>query len=126
MSGFWAKRRVVVTGGCGFLGSYVVERLKAHGAQDVLVPERQHYDLCRLEAVQQMYQDMRPQIVIHLAAVVGGIGANRERPGEFFYDNLMIGVQLLEVARQRNVEKFVAIGTVWRLSKVHSCAVQRE
>ncbi len=111
-SSFWRERRVVVTGGGGFLGSHVVKKLKARGAQHVLVPERERYDLRRLEAVQEMYEDMRPQIVIHLAAVVGGIGANQERPAEFFYDNLIMGVQLLEVARQRNVEKFVSIGTV--------------
>src|SRR6266568_4312462 len=96
-SSFWRERRVVVTGGGGFLGSHVVKKLKARGAQHVLVPERERYDLRRLEAVQEMYEDMRPQIVIHLAAVVGGIGANRERPAEFFYDNLIMGVQLLEV-----------------------------
>ncbi len=112
MSGFWADRRVVVTGGRGFLGSYVVEALKAHGAEKVLVPTRDQYDLRDGAAVRQMYDDMRPDIVIHLAAVVGGIGANQERPGEFFYDNLMMGVQLLEAGRQRGIEKFVAIGTV--------------
>lgn len=112
MSDFWNKRRVVVTGGRGFLGSYVVEKLRQRGAKHVLVSEREQYDLRQHEAVQRMYADMRPGIVIHLAAVVGGIGANRERPGEFFYDNLIMGVQLMEVARQRGVEKFVSIGTV--------------
>src|SRR5437016_592571 len=112
MSGFWSDRRVVVTGGRGFLGSYVVEKLRSVGAGHVLIPERDQYDLRRLEAVQRMYEDMRPDVVIHLAAVVGGIGANRERPGEFFYDNLMMGAQLMEVGRQRGIEKFVAIGTV--------------
>ncbi len=112
MSGFWSSRRVVVTGGTGFLGTYIVERLKQRGAHEVLVPRRETYDLRLGDAVKQMYSDMRPNIVIHLAAIVGGIGANRERPGEFFYDNLMMGVQLMEVARQRRVEKFVSIGTV--------------
>src|SRR5947207_12580089 len=112
MTDFWKNRRVVVTGGKGFLGSYVVEKLAGHGAAHVLVPARRDYDLRQLDAVERMFTDMRPQIVIHLAAVVGGIGANRERPGEFFYDNLMIGAQLMEVSRQRGVEKFVAIGTV--------------
>src|SRR5437773_11583233 len=112
MSNFWVKRRVVVTGGRGFLGSYVVEALRDHGATQVLVPERRQYDLRLLDAVDRMYRDMRPHIVIHLAAVVGGIGANRERPGEFFYDNLMMGVQLMEVGRQHGLEKFVALGTI--------------
>src|SRR5256712_9714901 len=112
MSEFWKQRRVAVTGGRGFLGSYVAEKLGQRGAREVLVPARRDYDLRRLEAVERMYGDMQPDIVIHLAAVVGGIGANRQRPGEFFYDNLMMGVQLLEIARQRGVEKFVSIGTV--------------
>ena len=112
MADFWSTRRVVVTGGHGFLGSYVVEKLAGHGARHVLVPARADYDLRRLDAVERMYRDLRPDIVIHLAAVVGGIGANRERPGEFFYDNLMMGTQLMEVGRQRGIDKFVAIGTV--------------
>src|SRR3989449_3419980 len=112
MFDFWSKRRVVVTGGAGFLGSYVVERLKEKGALDVLVPTHERYDLRLGEAVRQMYSDMSPDIVIHLAALVGGIGANRERPGEFFYDNLIMGAQLMEVGRQRAIEKFVGIGTV--------------
>src|SRR5437867_425315 len=118
MSNFWSTRRVVVTGGAGFLGSYVVENLKERGARDVLVPTREKYDLRLGEAVRQMYSDMRPDIVIHLAAVVGGIGANRERPGEFFYDNLMMGAQLIEVGRQHGIEKFVAIGTVCAYPKL--------
>ena len=112
MSEFWTRRRVVVTGGSGFLGSYVVEQLHARGARDVAVPRRTELDLRRMTDVERMYRDFRPEIVIHLAAVVGGIGANRQRPGEFFYDNLMMGVQLLEIARQQGVEKFVSIGTV--------------
>ena len=112
MAGFWAQRRVVVTGGQGFLGSYVLERLRAHGTEHLHVPEHRRYDLSRLEAVERMYDDMRPDVVIHLAAVVGGIGANRARPGEFFYENLIMGTQLMEVARQREIEKFVTIGTV--------------
>src|SRR5436309_3537728 len=118
MSNFWVKRRVVVTGGRGFLGSYVVEALRDHGATQVLVPERRQYDLRHLDAVDSMYRDMRPHIVIHLAAVVGGIGANRERPGEFFYDNLIMGVQLMEVGRQHGLEKFIGIGTVCAYPKV--------
>lgn len=109
---FWEKRRVAVTGGHGFLGSYVVENLQRRGARDVMVPRREDYDLRRLDAVERMYRDMRPHIVVHLAAVVGGIGANRERPGEFFYDNLIMGCQLMEIGRQCAIEKFVGIGTV--------------
>src|SRR5574339_271244 len=94
-----AKRRIVVTGGSGFLGSYVVERLK-HQSPTVFAPTSAEYDLRQIADVERFYRDLRPDIVIHLAAVVGGIGANRERPGEFFYDNLMMGVQLMEVGRQ--------------------------
>jgi GDP-L-fucose synthase len=112
MSGFWHRRRVAVTGGEGFLGSYVVERLQACGAPAVQVPRASEYDLRRLEAVERLFKDMRPEIVIHLAAIVGGIGANRERPGEFFFDNLIMGAQLMEVARRAGIEKFVSIGTV--------------
>lgn len=112
MADFWAGRRVLVTGGTGFLGSYVVDTLGRHGAAEVFAPTRAAYDLRDGDAVRRIYADARPHIVIHLAAVVGGIGANRERPGEFFYDNLMMGAQLMEVARQRQVEKFVSVGTV--------------
>ena len=111
-TGFWSNRRVVVTGGTGFLGSHLVQNLEGRGARDVLAPRRAEYDLRQMTDVERMYHDMCPDIVIHLAALVGGIGANRERPGEFFYDNLMMGVQLLDVARRREIEKFVTIGTV--------------
>ena len=112
MSGFFEDRRVVVTGGAGFLGSYIIERLQKRGCKNILVPKIEEYDLVQMDNIVRMYADMKPDIVIHLAAVVGGIGANREHPGEFFYKNLMMGVQLIEQGRLHNIEKFVAIGTV--------------
>jgi GDP-L-fucose synthase len=112
LSGFFEDRRVVVTGGAGFLGGYVTEGLRKRGCKNILVPRIEEYDLVKLDDINRMYKDMRPDTVIHLAAVVGGIGANRRHPGEFFYRNLMMGVQLIEQARLHNIEKFVAIGTV--------------
>ncbi len=109
---FWKDRRVVVTGGSGFLGSFVVEALHQRGAAEVFVPRSKDYDLRDIEAVRRMLHDARPNVIIHLAAHVGGIGANRTHPAEFFYDNLMMGVPLMHEAWQRGVEKFVAIGTV--------------
>jgi GDP-L-fucose synthase len=112
MSGFFEDRRVVVTGGAGFLGGYVTEGLRKRGCKNIFVPRIEEYDLVKSDDINRMYKDMRPDTVIHLAAVVGGIGANRRHPGEFFYKNLMMGVQLIEQARLHNIEKFVAIGTV--------------
>ena len=112
MSGFFRDRRVVVTGGAGFLGGYVVEGLQKRGCKNICVPKIEDYDLVNIDDIVRMYEGMKPDIVVHLAAVVGGIGANREHPGEFFYKNLMMGVQLIEQGRIRNIEKFVAIGTV--------------
>ena len=112
MSKFFRDRRVVVTGGAGFLGGYVTQGLWKRGCKNILVPKIEDYDLVNLSDIVTMYENMKPDIVIHLAAVVGGIGANRQRPGEFFYKNLMMGVQLIEQGRLRNIEKFVAIGTV--------------
>jgi GDP-L-fucose synthase len=112
LSNFFKDRRVVVTGGAGFLGGYVTDGLRRRRCKHILVPKIEDYDLVKLEDIIRMYEDMKPDIVIHLAAVVGGIGANRRHPGEFFYKNLMMGVQLIEQARLRNIEKFVAIGTV--------------
>jgi GDP-L-fucose synthase len=112
MSDFFKDRRIVVTGGAGFLGSYIIEGLQKRGCKNILVPKIEDYNLVNLPDVIRMYDDMKPDIVIHLAAVVGGIGANRQHPGKFFYENLMMGVQLIEQARLRNLEKFVAIGTV--------------
>lgn len=109
----WADKRVVVTGGAGFLGSFVVERLqRTPWCSEVFIPRSHEYDLCEKEAVIQLYEDTQPDIVIHLAGVVGGIGVNRANPATFFYDNLMMGVQTLHYAYRYHVEKFVAIGTI--------------
>lgn len=112
MSDYVKNRTVVVTGGAGFLGRYVVEGLRKRGCRRIEVPQIEQYDLTRVADIKRMYKEMRPDVVIHLAAVVGGIGANRQRPGEFFYQNLMMGVQLIEQGRLAGLQKFVAIGTV--------------
>lgn len=106
------KKCILVTGGAGFLGSHVVRKLKERGCKHIFVPKIEDYDLVRMESVKQVYKDAKPDVVIHLAAVVGGIGANREHPGKYFYDNLMMGAQLMEEARRFGVEKFVALGTI--------------
>jgi GDP-L-fucose synthase len=108
----WNEQRVVVTGGHGFLGPFVIQTLKGRGAAEIFAPRKAEYDLRRLEAVQDLLSDTRPTLIIHLAATVGGIGANRAHPAEFFYDNLMMGVQLLHESWRAGVNKFVAIGTV--------------
>jgi GDP-L-fucose synthase len=139
MSDFWKNKRVIVTGGAGFLGSFVIAKLKEHGATDILIPHIEHYDLTDRGSIKQLLDDsllpadscpehllpstmtlltstfdLKPEnlVIIHLAANVGGIGANREHPAEFFYDNLIMGVELMHQAWQRGVGKFVAIGTV--------------
>jgi GDP-L-fucose synthase len=109
---FWMGRRVMVTGGAGFLGSRVVARLEAAGATDVFVPRSAEYDLRTSDGIRRALEDSHPDLIIHLAAVVGGIGANRENPGRFFYENAIMGIELMEQARLASVSKFVGIGTV--------------
>lgn len=114
MSIDFARDRFVVTGGAGFLGSFVCERLRARGVSDdrLFVPRRRDYDLTRETDVERLYRDARPDVVVHLAAEVGGIGANRENPGRFFYANAAMGLHLIEHARRVNLRKFVQVGTI--------------
>ena len=105
-------KRIVVTGGAGFLGRFVVERLNSYPGVEVIVPRSRDYDLVKEVNVKRLLDDANPDLVIHMAAVVGGIGHNQKNPGRFFYDNLMMGVQLIEQSRLHGVGKFVAIGTV--------------
>ncbi len=118
-SNFWANKRVIVTGGAGFLGSFVTQKLRQRGAAEVFIPRIEQYDLTDLTAIRRMYADAAgtsagslQTVVIHLSALAGGIGANRARPADFFYINLMMGVQLMHEAWQSGVDKFVAIGTI--------------
>jgi len=108
----WTNKKICVTGGAGFLGGYLVRELRERSVRDIFIPTIENYDLVDPDAIQRMLSDSDPDVIIHLAAHVGGIGANREHPAEFFYDNLMMGVQLMHQAYERGVEKFVAIGTV--------------
>ena len=110
--GFWADQRALVTGGHGFLGRRLVHRLRDLGCAHISAPRSAEFDLRRPEDIERLYETVRPTLVLHLAAVVGGIGANRERPAEFFYDNLLMGVQLLDRAWRMGIPKFAAVGTV--------------
>ena len=107
-----SSKRVCVTGGAGFLGTHLIRKLRENGARDIFIAQYSEYDLVKGEDIDRLLADAHPDVIIHLAAHVGGIGANREKPAEFFYDNLMMGVQLIHKAWQRGVEKFVAIGTI--------------
>jgi GDP-L-fucose synthase len=114
---FWQNKKVTVTGGAGFLGSHLVPKLQQEGAK-VFVPLSEDYDLRRPEVIKKMFNKFLPDIVIHLAAVVGGIGANQKNPGKFFYDNAIMGIQLMEEARKRDIAKFVNIGTICSYPKL--------
>ena len=115
---FWSQKKVIVTGGAGFLGSFVVKKLTERGCGQIIVPRSGEHDLRDRDVIVHLYEKNRPDIVIHLAAVVGGIGANRVNPGRFFYDNAIMGIQLMEYARLYNVQKFVALGTVCAYPKI--------
>jgi len=120
------NKRILVTGGSGFLGKFVVFKLKERGYRNIFVPRSRDYNLVNMHAVKSLYSDLKPDIVIHLAAKVGGIGANRDNPGKFFYDNLMMGVQMMEIGRQRAIEKFVAIGTICCYPKITPVSFKEE
>jgi len=109
---YWKNQNVTVTGGLGFLGKFVAGKLRERGAENIFIADRDMFDLTQMPDVKRMYEEQKPDVVIHLAAVVGGIGANRDNPGKFFYDNAIMGIQLIEQARQFGLKKFVCIGTI--------------
>jgi GDP-L-fucose synthase len=123
---FWTNRRVCVTGGAGFLGSFVQETLRQRGATDIFIPHIEDYDLTQQADIERMLDDAKPDVIIHLAALAGGIGANRARPAEFFYKNLMMGVPLVHAAWERGIEKFVVIGTICAYPKFTPVPFQEE
>ena len=106
------NKRIVVTGGAGFLGKHLINRLERAGCHNVIVPIHKEYDLTRIDAIERLFNEQKPDVLIHMAAVVGGIGANRENPGRFFYENAIMGIQLIEAARSFGVEKTVVLGTI--------------
>ena len=106
------NKRIVVTGGSGFLGKHLINRLERAGCHNVIVPIHKEYDLTRIDAIERLFNEQKPDVLIHMAAVVGGIGANRENPGRFFYENAIMGIQLIEAARSFGVEKTVVLGTI--------------
>jgi GDP-L-fucose synthase len=115
---FWRDQRVVVTGGGGFLGSFVTDGLKQRGCGNVFVPRRREFDLRDRVAIARLFKDTRPTMVLHLAASVGGIGANREHPGQFFYENAIMGIELIEQARQFHIPKLLVVGTICAYPKL--------
>ncbi len=123
---FWADQSVIVTGGAGFLGAYVVEKLRERGARSIYIVRSKDYDLRHEANVRRLLADVKATMIIHLAAVVGGIGANREHPGSFFYDNMIMGVTLMEQARLTGVAKFVAIGTICAYPKFTAVPFREE
>lgn len=122
----WREKTVMVTGGAGFLGSHVVEQLQKEGCQNIIVPRSREYDLRNPLAIRELLSKTAPDLIIHLAASVGGIEANRKNPGSFFYDNLSMGIHLMEAARLGNVEKFVACGTICSYPKFASVPFREE
>jgi len=124
----WSNDQIVVTGGAGFLGSFVRERLKARGVPEarITAPRKADYDLTQAVAVERLYRDHRPDVVIHLAAEVGGIGVNRANPGRYFYVNMAMGLHLIEQARISGLKKFVQVGTICAYPKFASVPFKEE